>query len=474
MASAYSSHLHPLLLIVSLLVLPRFLAEAHIVSHLPGFHGALPFRLETGYVTIDELTGAQLFYYFIESERSPKEDPLILWLTGGPCCSGLTPLITEIGPIRFKSVPYNASEGALPQFISHPYSWTKISNIIFLDWPVGSGFSFSEDAQDYNPDDFLSSEVIFKFLMKWYTNHHDFFSNPLYIAGDSYGGKLAPIVSLMIAEGNDAGEKPFLNLQGYLVGNPVTDEDEEYSTSLAYLLGVGVVPSELFVEIRTNCVGEDYLTTNKSLCASKLRIFVRICKEMSLDNILAPLCSLDFDPWAKKLRNPMRKASIADASSKLIRNPPPICDVSCSNYPFYLMYYWANNQISRKALNIKEGTVQEWIRCNTTMNYIDNIKNNVEYHLRVTKRGYRALVYSGDHDSIVPFLSTVRWIKSLNFSVSEKWRPWRVDGQVAGYTEMYANNLTFATVKGGSHTAPNNYPKECFSMFERWISGKPL
>ena len=57
------------------------------ITHLPGLRGAFKSRHHGGYITVDESHKRNLYYYFVTSENKPAEDPLVLWLNGGPGCS---------------------------------------------------------------------------------------------------------------------------------------------------------------------------------------------------------------------------------------------------------------------------------------------------------------------------------------------------------------------------------------------------
>jgi len=47
------------------------------------------------------------------------------------------------------------------------------------------------------------------------------------------------------------------------------------------------------------------------------------------------------------------------------------------------------------------------------------------------------MVNSGDHDLVVPFLATQAWIKSLNYSIIDEWRPWMIRDQITGYIYFF-------------------------------------
>ncbi|PKA66506.1 Serine carboxypeptidase-like 18 [Apostasia shenzhenica] len=467
-----SSNIGPPRVVLLLLLFSQLLAcslSVVNITHLPGFYGTLPFRLETGYVTVNEATGAEFFYYFVESERNPYEDPLLLWLFGGPGCSGFNAMALGMGPIRFKADDF---DGNLPTIVSNPYSWTKIASMIYLDWPIGTGFSYSKSTEDYETEDTHARKLIYEFLKKWLLDHPQFLSNPFYMGGESYGGKMATLVVHHIVKGNEGGQQPLINMKGYLVGNSVTGEKVDKNTQVDHAYGLGIISEELFKLIQTNCVGEDFKKPSGPICARYLKIFNEFLSEINCFSILDPNCS-DEPPSPEEIIGGNRYLEENYREFLSLHSFP---DISCINGNL-LANYWANHHLVREALQIKEGSVGRWHRCDFDVNnyhYNRSIPSAVPYHFNLTTKGYRALVYNGDHDMMIPFLGSLQWIKSLGFSVVDQWRSWFAGGQVAGYTMFFSNNMTFATMKGGSHVTSSKRSLQCYAMFERWMAHQAL
>ncbi|KAF3666103.1 Serine carboxypeptidase-like 18, partial [Capsicum annuum] len=439
---------HYLFLVLILLVVQiSQLQAAATVKYLPGFEGPLPFHLETGYVGVGEEEKRQLFYYFIKSESDPENDPLILWLTGGPGCSSFNGVVYEIGPLYYKQKKYN---GSLPTLGVTPYSWTKVASIIFLEQPVNTGFSYGTTLEAMNVIDVDACKHTYEFLLKWLVDHPEFSSNNFYMAGDSYSGIVIPRIVQLISDGIEAGNKPLINLKGYLLGNPLTFTEEK-NFMMPFLHGMGIIPSDLYQSLVQNCKGEyreDFAPTNAQ-CTQNLNIVDELLENINDQHVLEPSCGSETElrmPFPSKLRGRRRSLEESSISSKCYGHLVDRHDLS---------NHWANDPRVQKALNVRKGTVDHWARCRQNgikETYTFTSMDSISYHVNLSSKGYRSLIYSGDHDMGVPFQSTEAWITSLNYSITDSWRQWTVSGQVAGYTRSYSNKMTFAT--GAGHVAP--------------------
>ncbi|KAI3413152.1 uncharacterized protein J3R85_016526 [Psidium guajava] len=413
-------------LLLSLLIFFGTARSQSIIKSLPGFPGDLPFKLETGYVGVGEHDDVQLFYYFIESERSPKDDPLMLWLTGGPGCSSLSGLIYEIGPLNFN---YDNSSGNRPTFLLNPYSWTKVANIIFLDQPVGTGFSYSTTQEGYYTGDLTSAAETYQFLRK-----------------------------------------------GYVLGNPLTDLLYDLNSRVVFAHRKALISDELYESAKNNCKGEYMHVDPENVnCGVDLQSVVECVEKICNPHVLEPKCST-LTPRPNLLKWDQR--ILGEGYSEinplsLLESPGPWC----RNYNYLYCYVWANDKTVQKALHVREGTKTGWIRCNESSSYAHDVLKSTDYHRNLTEKKLRALIYSGDHDMVVPYIGTMAWIETLNLTLSADWEAWFVDGQVAGYTLQYEQDnyeLTYATVKGAGHTAPEYKPKETLAMIYRWLAHYPL
>ena len=103
-------------------------SEDDRVLHLPGFSESLPSRHYSGY--LKGSATVNLFYYFVEVEDyNPKTSPTLLWLNGGPGCSSLDGLWYEHGPFKINKDGTHLSKRS--------NSWNKISNVLYIESPVG-------------------------------------------------------------------------------------------------------------------------------------------------------------------------------------------------------------------------------------------------------------------------------------------------------------------------------------------------
>ena len=107
------------------------------ITSLPGLLTTLP-EMYSGYIAVGPNESRRLFYVYVQSEGDPSSDPLILWTNGGPGCSGLQGLLMEMGPLRV------SSDGSL---VRNRHAWTAFANMIFLEQPVGTGFSYIDEAE---------------------------------------------------------------------------------------------------------------------------------------------------------------------------------------------------------------------------------------------------------------------------------------------------------------------------------------
>ncbi|KAK9740012.1 hypothetical protein RND81_03G004400 [Saponaria officinalis] len=448
-------------LILLLSIISPSLTQPNIIKTLPGYPGDIPFTLETGYVKVGETEQIQLFYYFIESERDVGSDPLMLWLTGGPGCSAFSGLLFEIGPLQLNLSASN-SESEIPRLQQNPYSWTKVASIIFLDSPVGTGFSYATSSEAYYSSDTLQSSHVYEFLRKWLINHPKFNKNPLYISGDSYSGIIVPIVVQNILKGNEIEHRPKLNLKGYVLGNPAMTQDRQ--TNYRFANRVSLLSDELYKSAMISCNGDfSNVDAKNTMCLKHLQAMNKDVRLVNQPHVLEHNCLFV---------SPKHSPDNAQAT-----NPFRVQAEFCRNQHYLLAYTWADDKNVRKALHIKEGSIDHWVRCNHSLAYEKDVNSSVDYNFNVLKNSLQVLIYSGDQDLVVPYFNTLEWIKQLNIPISDEWRPWFVDGQVAGYVTEFSSlpyRLVHTTIKGGGHTAPEYKPRECLAMIDRWFSLSPL
>jgi vitellogenic carboxypeptidase-like protein len=110
-------------------------------------------------------------------------------LQGGPGATSMFGLFVEHGPFRIhKSMKLSI----------RPYRWTKLANMLYIDNPVGTGFSFTGSGDGYSRNEDQVGRNLYEALTQFYTMFPQYQAGDFYVTGESYGGKYVPAISYRI------------------------------------------------------------------------------------------------------------------------------------------------------------------------------------------------------------------------------------------------------------------------------------
>jgi carboxypeptidase C (cathepsin A) len=126
-----------------------------------------------------------MWFWFFESRNHARSAPLALWLNGGPGCSSMIGLFQENGPCQFYN---NASTPSL-----NPYSWNEYANMLYVDEPIGTGFSYGNDTVIGTVS---AAPFVWKLMQAFFDRFPEYESRDFGLFTESYGGHYGPGTSL--------------------------------------------------------------------------------------------------------------------------------------------------------------------------------------------------------------------------------------------------------------------------------------
>ncbi|KAH3661680.1 hypothetical protein OGAPHI_006530 [Ogataea philodendri] len=209
----------------------------YIVKNLPGLDkipvGKQPI-MHAGHLEIFPENNTDIFFWrFSDPVRNKTHkklhgDDLVIWLNGGPGCSSMDGALMEIGPLRITKDA---------QVEANPGSWTEVADVVFVDQPAGTGFSYT-DKFDTELDD--AARDFGEFLKRYFELFPEDSTKNIWLAGESYAGQYIPHFATYIVEHRLLD----LKLKGLLIGNGWIEPNLQSLAYVPFALDNGLIDSK--------------------------------------------------------------------------------------------------------------------------------------------------------------------------------------------------------------------------------------
>ncbi|XP_050457994.1 retinoid-inducible serine carboxypeptidase-like [Cataglyphis hispanica] len=405
------------------------------ISASIGRTGFGPGEQEWGYVQVRPYANMFWWLYYTTADvKSYYDKPLIIWLQGGPGASSTAyGNFEELGPLDVDLKPRN-------------YTWVKNYNLLFIDNPVGTGFSNVENKSSFVTTNAEIASDLLECIRGFYTQLPQFKPVATYITTESYGGKMGAEFALVWDRAQRAGTIES-NLKGVALGDAWISPVDSVLTWAPYLLNMGMIDTKDFYEI--DAAAND--TRNKIETGQWLEALIDFSFTQSL--ILEKTCNIDFYNILTK-----RKCDHLLPQELLFFNEESL----------YQNFFKETQSLDTLmngpvkealGLNVTHGSQSRIVRARLMNEIMKPVTNIVEQLLNETK--LNVFVYNGQLDLITDTPGTLHWVEKLDWTQQWKWLPREPLLSKDGYLEGFSKTLDkfcMYWVNRAGHMVPRDNP----------------
>jgi cathepsin A (carboxypeptidase C) len=388
---------------------------------------------KSGIVEVGPNSGDKMFYWMFYAEENKDTAPLVMWLTGGPGCASEVAVFMENGPYKIDKAQ---------NMTLNPSSWHKAANMIYVDNPIGTGFSPAASEDDFVTSEDGVAEGLHAFLRNFVKENPEFEGRDFYITGESYAGHYIPAISYELVEnGADTG----LNFKGSAIGNGWVNPYVQYPEYAKFSLENGLIDE----------------ATHTQMVAD-----FKTCQDLVKNS-----------PWYEAF--PYCQSIVAE----VIGNPPKFnvynikepCSYPPLCYDMSPETTFCNDIDNQAQLGITGKP--SWETCNMDVHsaLMGDWTTNMGLKIpAVLAAGKKVLVYSGDYDYICNWRGGEAWTKVVEWEHQEDFNTkaydeWSVAGKPAGQVRQH-ENLAFLRVYHAGHMVPLDQAENALAMFKAFIT----
>ncbi|CCH62977.1 hypothetical protein TBLA_0I03220 [Henningerozyma blattae CBS 6284] len=390
-------------------------------------------------------------YFFWKFQKSDFDSPsIVIWLNGGPGCSSMDGAVLELGPLRV---------GADNKVHLNQGSWFTRADLLFVDQPLGTGFS-QGNFEDYDTNlDEVASNFL-QFLESYFTVFPEDLEKDLLLAGESYAGQYIPYVAKAILDQNKIENSVTYNLEGIFIGNGWIDPDTQSLAYLPFALEKNLVSKD-------NPGFQDLLKTHEN-CQKAIN-------SVNSNNFSHPECEIIINKLIEYTKNTSEETPENEVCLNVydysLRDSFPACGMSWPSEIVNAVSFFSTEGVM-EALNLDSTKLQPWRECNLDVqNTLTNENSKPSIHLfpELIDSDVSVFLFNGDKDlicndrGVLDSLKGIQWGNSKGFSKETEHYYLVIKDSIsgeetpAGYV-LYDSGLTFISIANASHMAPYDQP----------------